>query len=395
MVFGILVDLPGVAELAAGEDVPGHEHRGHHRVVLVVVFVHAVAADEVEAREAAGDRRADRLHLGVVAVVVDRIRLRLADDMPVDDIATAHEAELLELARGQGNELVIARGPQPVPLETEVFEAVAGEVRIGDELRRPAPEVLHAPHLHAGVVDVDPVVFERLGGADDEGDGEEIPVLEPRCRVEDIPRRRGGERSDQLPERRRGNDMIGIDRGATPVGPGDMHPQALGGAIGESLHRRCPAPHQDRSPGSVDPPCRLLPHHPRAEPRIAEGVDERRDLRRTIARPLFRSALRQQRVPDRPGERQSANPLRRPVGGDVPALHPPDLLGVGLEEDLEQPPAEAVADPVFERPSGVDGKEPGVEVAGDAAGRLDRAEIGEGLTGAEGIIVEVAAVEDP
>jgi len=43
----------------------------------------------------------------------------------------------------------------------------------------------------------------------------------------------------------------------------------------------------------------------------------------------------------------------------------------------------------------VDGKEPGVKVAGDAAGRLERAEVGEGLTCPEGIVIELPPVEDP
>ena len=43
----------------------------------------------------------------------------------------------------------------------------------------------------------------------------------------------------------------------------------------------------------------------------------------------------------------------------------------------------------------MDGKEPGVQVAGDATSRLERAQVGEGLTCPEGIVVEPPPVEDP
>ena len=40
--------------------------------------------------------------------------------------------------------------------------------------------------------------------------------------------------------------------------------------------------------------------------------------------------------------------LRRPIGADIAALHAPHFLGVGLEENLEQPAAKPVADPFLE-----------------------------------------------
>ena len=55
-----------------------------------------------------------------------------------------------------------------------------------------------------------------------------------------------------------------------------------------------------------------------------------------------------ERVDDRRGQVEALDPLRRPVGGDLLAAHPPDLFGVGLEEDAEQAAAKLVAHPVFE-----------------------------------------------
>ena len=45
---------------------------------------------------------------------------------------------------------------------------------------------------------------------------------------------------------------------------------------------------------------------------------------------------------------EALDALRGPVGGNLVAGHAPHLLGVGLEEDLEQPLAELVAHPFVE-----------------------------------------------
>src|SRR3712207_8495253 len=46
----VLVDTPYVIEALARDDVPGRQDAGHHRVVLVVVLVHAVPADWMQGR---------------------------------------------------------------------------------------------------------------------------------------------------------------------------------------------------------------------------------------------------------------------------------------------------------------------------------------------------------
>src|ERR1043166_369027 len=50
MVFGIGVDLPEIVEFGVGEDVFDAEHRGHHGVVLVVIFVPPRPANQMEIR---------------------------------------------------------------------------------------------------------------------------------------------------------------------------------------------------------------------------------------------------------------------------------------------------------------------------------------------------------
>jgi hypothetical protein len=47
VMLGVFVYLPHPIEPGTGEDAPRSEHSGHHRVVLVGAFVHAVVAEAV------------------------------------------------------------------------------------------------------------------------------------------------------------------------------------------------------------------------------------------------------------------------------------------------------------------------------------------------------------
>ena len=51
VVFGVFVNIPEIVKFLAGDDVAGSQHSGHHAVILVVVFVHAVPADAAAADE--------------------------------------------------------------------------------------------------------------------------------------------------------------------------------------------------------------------------------------------------------------------------------------------------------------------------------------------------------
>ena len=50
VIFGVAVDLPEIVKFGVSENIFDAQHRGHHGVVLVVVFVHAVATDEMQVR---------------------------------------------------------------------------------------------------------------------------------------------------------------------------------------------------------------------------------------------------------------------------------------------------------------------------------------------------------
>src|SRR3974390_1855454 len=56
VILGVLVHGPDIVVHLAGDDVARRQQRGHHRVILVVVFVHAVAADEMKVGTIRGQR---------------------------------------------------------------------------------------------------------------------------------------------------------------------------------------------------------------------------------------------------------------------------------------------------------------------------------------------------
>ena len=84
----------------------------------------------------------------------------------------------IDLTTAERDQVGIGHGPEVVPLEAEVFQAEAAFAGVGDEIRRPVLEVLHASQAHARLVDVDPVIGERLGPIDDQDDGEEIAIFQ-------------------------------------------------------------------------------------------------------------------------------------------------------------------------------------------------------------------------
>src|SRR3954454_21927472 len=140
------VDLPDVVRHAVGDGLH-REHRGVHRVVLVVVLVHAVAADRVDVRRVGVEPATEHVDVLAVVLVVDRISLGDADDVAGLDVLRLHDAELLELPLAELDEVVVAPRPQVVALVDEVLETEAG-APVLDEVRRPGAEVLDPADAH-------------------------------------------------------------------------------------------------------------------------------------------------------------------------------------------------------------------------------------------------------
>ena len=102
----------------------------------------------------------------------------------------------------------------------------------------------------------------------------------------------------------------------------------------------------------------------------------------------------EQRIPERGHQIEVLDPLGCPRRADLRARHAPDLLGVGLEEDLEEAPAEPVAHPGVERAFVGDGKQLRAGVARQHARRFDDTQAPQRVDGPEGIVEELPAVVD-
>jgi hypothetical protein len=87
VIFGITVHLPEIVKPGIGQNIFRAQHRGHHGMILIVVFVHAVAAHEMEVRVTLLDFVANRRHVLRVIVIVNRVGFFLPDNAAVEDIA--------------------------------------------------------------------------------------------------------------------------------------------------------------------------------------------------------------------------------------------------------------------------------------------------------------------
>ena len=92
---------------------------------------------------------------------------------------------------------------------------------------------------------------------------------------------------------------------------------------------------------------------------------------------------------DRPLMRCAAHSARTSVAG-----HAPHLLGVGHEEVLVEPLAEAVGDPLLEVVLAALGRDRGPQVGQQAARELDRAELLDDVLPVERVVEELAAPVD-
>src|SRR5207249_12160429 len=92
-----------------------------------------------------------------VIVVVNRIRFLLTNDAAIDKVPFPGKSDLNQLALGEFDQIGIARIPEAVVFEAEIFETVTDLVGIGHHLRRPRAEVLDATDFDAWIVNVDPI----------------------------------------------------------------------------------------------------------------------------------------------------------------------------------------------------------------------------------------------
>ena len=173
----------------------------------------------------------------------------------------------------------------------------------------------------------------------------------------------------------------GVPMAAAPGVLGNDRPAPF---LERGLHDR--ATHQDLAALGAHLLRAAFPHHARSQSRVAKGLDQRLDH--------FAAPAREERVADRSPERQTLDPLRRPVSRNLLAGHSPDLLRIGLEEDLEESSSELVRHPVLEGARLPAADEPCLEIGQRAADRLEGAQLHQRLGAVERVGEVLAPVVD-
>ena len=89
VIFGVAVHLPQIVKLCVGENIFHAQHCCHHGVILVVVFVHSVTANQVQVRVPRVQLLTNGGDVPRVVVIVNRIGLLLTNDAAIDEIGRA------------------------------------------------------------------------------------------------------------------------------------------------------------------------------------------------------------------------------------------------------------------------------------------------------------------
>src|SRR4029077_14343155 len=178
VIFGVAVHLPQIVKLRVSENIFHAQHRCHHGVILVVVFMHSVTAYQVQVRVPRVQFLANRGDVPSVVVIVNRIRFLLTNDVAIDEIAFLRQPDLNQLALCEFDQVCVAGIPETVMFETEILQAVTNLIPLGHHFGRPRSKILNTADFNAGVVNIDPIVIEHLSIFQNQHDSEEIALLE-------------------------------------------------------------------------------------------------------------------------------------------------------------------------------------------------------------------------
>ena len=344
--------------------------------------MHAVAAHRMDVGGVLGEPGAQDLDVLLVGGVVHRVRL-----------GHPHDEALLHLSTGRGGRARRARGSP----------ARSGRRRRRSTGRRPrrrstrdrdtsCPARGSSPATtsrNSGSgrprrrgVDVDPVVGEPVGFGDHERHREEVPERQPFAASST---RAGG-----------GGSMASTSNG---IGIDDTtweHPTRAGPSGVEATTSRARPPSWRMLRTSWEKRTSLPWPTTSSWQRSHIMPGPWRGYSNSSMRLVTSVWLRAGRegVPHRLEQREVLDPLGGPVGLDVGGRHAPDLLGVGLEEDPVEAPTEPRRGVALE--GGLVGRwtQPHPRVGDDAADRLDQPEVAQCVERLEGVVVELAVVED-
>ena len=372
------VDFPRV-EFRATEESEGGVVAGEHGVVLVVVAVHAVAADGLEVREAL-EVGPEGVHMGTVFGVVNGVSVEFADHMAFEaKVGFFGEPEVGDFGFGEVDEVGVGFRPEVVAAGAKVFHAEHGAGAFGNHVGGPVAEILDAADADFGGVDVDPIVGENVGLAAGEGDDEEVAVTQAAGGFEDHRGCGGGEVFDERGNGHRGDDFAAADR----VGFSFVFDFDGGGAAGLVVDADGAGVCDHAAAEFFDFARATFPEHAGPEAGVVEGFDEG-----------FHLAAVPQGVEDGGEKAEAVDALGGPVGADFRAGDAPDFFGVGFEEGAVKAVAEAVSHPALERILGEFGLEAHAHIAGEHEEALEEAEIADSVRDLEGVLVEFVPVEN-
>src|SRR5665213_2153752 len=125
-----------------GRDAVDHSHRRQHGVVLVVVLMHTIAADQKQVFEAV--RPSPQLVEPVIRAKVGRISLWYSHYVSVENVGRLQYSNLLQLRCRKLLQLFIRHRPQRIGFVAEIFEADPNFGSIRNHIRAPVIEYLQA-----------------------------------------------------------------------------------------------------------------------------------------------------------------------------------------------------------------------------------------------------------
>ena len=250
--------------------------------------------------------------------------------------------------------------------------------RVRDHPRAPGAEVLDPADLDVGLVDVDPVVREEVLAVEHERDGEEVAVAQALGGGDDLRRGCGSAMPTMLRSGSERDDVARLVLLAAGDAPWSTRPSSITSFSTGVFSSTWP-------PSLLDVVGHRLPHLARAVARVVELADQRLDLVALVA---------EERGLGGAEEGQALDPLGGPLGADLRGRHAPDLLGVGLEEEVEEALAEAVGDPLLEGVLAALRLDLRPEVGEHAARQLDRAELLDHVRAAQRVVEELLVPVD-
>ena len=277
-----------------------------------------------------------------VGVVVDRVRLGHPHDVAWSTTSARRPARVASSSRACRARSARRRASSRlVPLVDEVLEA-RGTSGPGAPCRATRRRSSGRGRAHLGRVDVDPVVREGVRSRATTSatvrksrwcSGRRPPPA-PRPAAGGSMRPRPARRSASTRSTASHSSRVGPFAARRPSRPRPGRPRGAR-ATASWPSRTSPPPRDDLVAAR-------LPHHPGAEPRVLELLDQRRDLLSDCRRGS--DGVQRPALPsDRFLMRWAAQSAWISVG-----RHAPDLLGVGLEEDRGRGAGRSGCDPTLE-----------------------------------------------